>query len=139
MAVLQLVAVVAVLVVSSRLQRRLAVRQPLLPDREVRVRLHRAGQHVLLALVCAEAALLTLPLLALLRESLSVGDGWGLDWWAALLDPPETTTSVVDVTGRSAPRSRMRWSRLSWRSWLVGWRHARWHMRVGVAAPWTPP
>ncbi len=99
LAVLQLVAVVAVLVVSSRLQRRLAVRQPLLPDREVRVRPQRFGQRLLLALVVAEAALLVLPLLALLRASLSVRDGWGLDWWAALLDPPETTTAVVDVTG----------------------------------------
>jgi thiamine transport system permease protein len=92
---IQLVAVVVVLAVSSRLQRRLSVRQRLARGdvalHAPRTRLDRA----LVGAVLALAALVVLPMLALVRDSLRVGDRWGLDWWAGLGRAGSTTRDVV--------------------------------------------
>ncbi len=91
LAVLQLVAVLLVLVVAGRLQRRLAVRQRLaradVAPMPPRSGLDRGAVAVTLGLSLLVAA----PLLALLHDSLRVGDRWGLDWWTALgADGPST-------------------------------------------------
>ncbi len=88
---LQILAVVAVLVVAGRLQRLLTVRQRL-TRAAVAVRPVRSGtERAVVGLTLLEAVLVALPLLALLAESLRVGDRWGLDWWRALgVDGPTT-------------------------------------------------
>ena len=91
----QVVAVLLVLLVAGRLQRRLSVTQRL---RRADTSPHRArsnGDRALLALVVAESALVMLPLLALVRRSLQVRDGWGLDWWQALGHEGTTTRDVA--------------------------------------------
>jgi thiamine transport system permease protein len=94
LAVLQLVSVLLVLVVAGRLQRRLAVRQRLAradvapaPPRSVLDRAAAAWTVVLSVLVA-------LPMLALLHDSLRVGERWGLDWWSALLQDGPSTRDV---------------------------------------------
>jgi thiamine transport system permease protein len=92
---LQVVGVVAVLVVSSRLQRRLDVRQRLARSD---VALHPVRSSTDLALVGGVSvlgALVALPMLALLHDSLRVGDRFGLDWWAGLGTDGTTTRDVL--------------------------------------------
>ena len=92
---LQVVAVVAVLAVSSRLQRRLDVRQRLARS-DVALHAPRSStDRALVGGVVLLGALVLLPVLALVRDSLRVRDRWGLDWWLALGDPGSTTRDVV--------------------------------------------
>jgi len=91
----QVVAVLLVLLVAGRLQRRLSVTQRL---RRADTSPHRArstGDRALLALVVTESGLVMLPMLALVRRSLQVRDGWGLDWWQALGHEGATTRDVA--------------------------------------------
>ncbi|HET7902520.1 MAG TPA: iron ABC transporter permease [Candidatus Nanopelagicales bacterium] len=94
--VLQLVAVVGVLLVSGRLQRRLAVRQRLGRAESSLHRPRSRGDRALVAYVVALGVLVALPMLALLHDSLRVGDRWGFDWWA-MLGREGTTTRDVTV------------------------------------------
>lgn len=104
LALLQLVGLGVVLLVSARLQRRLAVVQRLRTDpTETLERPWRPGQLALLAGVLASmAVLLVAPMAALVGRSLRVGDGWGLAWWRALGDVDAGTT------GFSAPLAALR-------------------------------
>ncbi len=89
--VLQMSAVLIVIVVATRLQRRLTVRQRLSRSGVARRPTRSTADRVLLGVTLVEAGLVALPLLALARASLRVGDGWGLDWWRALsVDGPST-------------------------------------------------
>jgi thiamine transport system permease protein len=94
LAVLQLLAVGLVLLVSARLQARLAIGQRGRPAHEALSRPRGVAAWSLVALVLVEVVLIALPMLALLRRSLRVGDGWGLAWWRALGAPPRTTRDV---------------------------------------------
>lgn len=94
LAMVQLVVLVAVLVVSGRLQARLAVRQRLRPADEVLARPAGRGAWALVFVAAAEVGLLVLPLLALGIRSLRVGGHWGLSWWRNLFSAPVTTRDV---------------------------------------------
>ena len=90
LAVLQLLAVGAVLLVGARVQRRLDVAQRLAPRSRPRTR-HSPVDRVLVGFTWVLALLMAAPLAALVRDSLRVGDRWGLDWWvAAFSDGPRT-------------------------------------------------
>jgi thiamine transport system permease protein len=93
--VLQIVAVVLVLVVATRLQRRLTVRQRLARSGVALRPVRSTTDRVLLGTTLVEAVLVALPLLALVRASVRVGDGWGLDWWRALAVDGPTTRDVA--------------------------------------------
>ncbi|MFN8157549.1 MAG: iron ABC transporter permease [Candidatus Nanopelagicales bacterium] len=93
--VLQLVCVVGVLLVSGRLQRRLAVRQRL---GRAQSSLHRArsvGDRAIVWYVWVLGALVAAPMLALLHDSLRVGDGYGFEWWQRLGREGTTTRDVT--------------------------------------------
>jgi thiamine transport system permease protein len=96
LAVLQLVGVVAALVVSARVQERLAVRQPLVVGERARQPLRGAGAGGLVVL-CATVGLLLwgLPIGALVRRAVTGPDGWTLAWFRALAAEPSTTTLPV--------------------------------------------
>ncbi len=95
LALLQLVIVAVALIASSVLQERLAVRQTLRPDpvapRAARTALDRAA----IAYTVLLSVAVVVPLLALLLRSLRVGPGWGLSWYAEILDPSGTSTREV--------------------------------------------
>jgi len=93
--VLQLVAVLLVLVVAGRFQRRLAVRQRLARADVARSRPRSGPDRVAVGVLALDVLLVGAPLLALLRESLRVGDHWGLDWWRALSVDGPTTRDVA--------------------------------------------
>ncbi len=83
LALLQLVAVAIAATIAGRLERGLGAvgrRATRHPAPEGRMRLVVAG------VVILSLGLLALPVLAVLRQSLQVGDGWGLDHFAALAD-----------------------------------------------------
>jgi thiamine transport system permease protein len=92
---LQLVAVVGVLAVSGRLQRRLAVRQRLARSASALHHPRGRGDTAALAHVLTLGALVAMPLLALLHDSVRVGDRYGLEWWQALGRPGTTTRDVA--------------------------------------------
>jgi thiamine transport system permease protein len=94
LAVIQLLAVALVLFVSARLQARLAVRQRGRPTREVLSPPRGGAAWSLVALALVEVVLIALPMVALVRRSFRVGDGWGLTWWRALGAQPVTTRDV---------------------------------------------
>ncbi len=104
LALLQLGALGVVLLVSARLQARVAVAQRLRTDpAETTVRPRRPGQLVLLGGVLASiGVLLVAPMVALVYRSVRVGDGFGLAWWRALADVDAGTT------GFSAPLAALR-------------------------------
>ena len=93
--VLQVVAVLAVLLVAGRLQRRLTVRQRLARAATSPHRVASTHDRALVALVALEGVLVAVPLLSLLRRSLRVGDGWGLAWWRGLAVGGTTTRDVA--------------------------------------------
>jgi thiamine transport system permease protein len=90
LALLQLAAVAATVIVSGRLERRLGGRRP--PGRAAR---RPAGRERLLVAVAVGVSLglLALPPLALAVRSVRVGDGYGLDHFASLFD--ETPALLV--------------------------------------------
>jgi thiamine transport system permease protein len=92
--VLQVVAVMAVLLVAGRLQRRLAVRQRLVRAASATHPVRTVGDRAVLGLTLVESVLVALPILALVVASLRVGDHWGLDWWRALGVEGPTTRDV---------------------------------------------
>jgi thiamine transport system permease protein len=90
LAVLQLLAVGVVLLVGARVQRRLDVAQRLAPRSQPRLG-HAPAERVLVGYTWVLALLMAAPLAALVRDSLRVGERWGLDWWtAAFSDGPRT-------------------------------------------------
>ncbi|MEZ5117773.1 MAG: iron ABC transporter permease [Candidatus Nanopelagicales bacterium] len=92
---LQVLAVGLVLVVAAVLQRRLSVRQRWARADAVLHRPRTWGDRLLVLLVLLEAAYVVAPMVALAVRSLRVGDGWGLDWWAALTTAGPTTRDVA--------------------------------------------
>ena len=92
--VLQVVAVLLVLVVAGRLQRRLSVRQRLVRASSATHPVRSWGDRAVLGLTLVETALVALPVLALVLQSVRVGDHWGLDWWSALGVEGPTTRDV---------------------------------------------
>jgi thiamine transport system permease protein len=92
--VLQVVAVMVVLLVAGRLQRRLAVRQRLVRAASATHPVRTVGDRAVLGLTLVESVLVALPILALVMASLRVGDHWGLDWWRALGVEGPTTRDV---------------------------------------------
>jgi thiamine transport system permease protein len=93
--VLQVLAVVLVLVVAGRLQRRLTVRQRLARAAAATRPVRTTADRAVLAVAVVETALVALPILALVRRSLRVGDHWGVDWWRALTVDGPTTRDVA--------------------------------------------
>jgi thiamine transport system permease protein len=93
--VIQLVAVILVLATAARLQRRLSVRHKLSRARVAATPARTPADRALVALVVAESVLVALPLLALLRDSLRVGERWGVDWWVSLGTDGPTTRDVA--------------------------------------------
>ncbi len=93
--VLQMLAVLLVLVVAGRLQRRLTVTQRL-TRATAATHVPRSGpDRAVLAVTLVESLLVALPLAALVAQSLRVGDHWGLDWWRALGTTGTTTRDVA--------------------------------------------
>ncbi|MDA8436588.1 MAG: iron ABC transporter permease [Actinomycetales bacterium] len=93
--VLQILAVLLVLVVAGRLQRRLSVRQRLARASVALRPVRAAADRTVLAVTLVEAVLVALPVLALVAQSFRVGDHWGLDWWRALGVEGPTTRDVA--------------------------------------------
>lgn len=91
LALLQFAIVAAVLLLTSRLQARQAVRQRL-GDDDVRRPPANAIDHLSLAWTWLLALLISLPLAALVLRSLRVGDGWGLAWYIEAFAPSDATT-----------------------------------------------
>jgi thiamine transport system permease protein len=99
--VLQMLAVLLVLVVAGRLQRRLTVTQRL-TRASVATHAPRSGtDRAALGVTIVESVLVALPLVALLAQSMRVGDHWGLDWWRAL---GITGTSTRDIAAWESVR-----------------------------------
>jgi thiamine transport system permease protein len=94
LALVQLVLLAVVLVVSGRLQARLAVRQRTRAADEVLGRVRGRGGRLLVGVAALEVVLIALPLAALGFRSVRVGGHWGLDWWRALFAAPVTTRDV---------------------------------------------
>jgi thiamine transport system permease protein len=92
---IQVLAVVAVLAVSNRLQRRLAVRQRLARGDAALHAPRGTLDRALVGAVLVLGAAVVLPMLALVRDSVRVGERWGLDWWTALGRDGTTTRDVV--------------------------------------------
>ncbi len=92
---LQIAAVAVVLLVSGRLQRRLTVRQRLARAEVAAHRPCSALDRSLVAVVVVESVLVALPLLALVLDSLRVGERWGLDWWRSIWTDGPTTRDVA--------------------------------------------
>lgn len=93
--VLQVLAVGTVLLVASRLQRRLTVRQRLGRAQAAPRAVRTTADRVVLGVALLETALVAVPLVALALQSVRVGDGWGLDWWRALSVEGPTTRDVA--------------------------------------------
>ena len=91
---LQLLALVLVLWVSSIIQRRAAQQRVLVVGIPTRPR--GAGERLVLAwTVSTIFILLVVPLLALIVRSLRVAGGWGLQWWTSLASIDAGTTRQV--------------------------------------------
>jgi thiamine transport system permease protein len=96
LALLQLLLVLVVLVVAGRLQRRLAVRQRLARADVAPEAARSAADRAAVVWTAALCALVAMPLLALVHDSLRVGEGYGLDWWLGLgVDGPSTRDVAV--------------------------------------------
>ena len=96
LALLQLLVVAAAVIVSSRLQDRLSVRQRL-QQGDAR---HRVSGTLDVACAIAAYALtiaIIIPLGALLTRSLRVGGAWGTQWYAQVVSPTDTTTRSVPL------------------------------------------
>ena len=96
LAIVQLVGVVTALVVSARLQERLAVRQSMVVGERERAPVRGAGP-VALAVLCIVVGLLLwgAPLWALVRRALTGADGPTLAWVRALAADPRGSTLAV--------------------------------------------
>ncbi len=93
--VLQIAAVLLVLVVAGRLQRRLSVRQRLARASVALQPPRSVADRAVLAVTWVEGVLVALPVAALVAQSFRVGDHWGLDWWRALGVEGPTTRDVA--------------------------------------------
>jgi len=143
LALVQLVAVVTLLLVTTRLQGRLAVQRRLRRREEAAARVRTTGQRLLLlANFTVMAILLGVPLLSLVERSFSVpGGGYGLAWYRSLAStgssglfvPPTeairnslvfaaTATLIATVIGGLA-------------SIAIGGRHTRLWLDVGLMLP----
>ena len=96
LALLQLIVVAAAVVISSRQQERLAVRQRL-QQGEMRRPVKGTLAVASVAWAYGLAILLVVPLLALARRSLRVGDGWGIEWFSRVIAPMDDTTRSVPL------------------------------------------
>ncbi len=95
LALLQLIAVVASLLVYGRLQRR-ATHQPLVRAERSARRPTTPGERVFLAVnLAVMAALLATPLAVLVERSLAVADGYGLDHYRTLFSGARETVLAV--------------------------------------------
>lgn len=95
LAVVQLVAVAALLLVYGRFVERRAVHQRLRPVAETARRPATAGERTMLwANIAAMGVLLGAPLAVLVERSFRVGDGYGLGWYRALGDSAGTVLFV---------------------------------------------
>ena len=96
LALLQLLVVVAAVVISSRMQQRLSIRQRLQSGEERR--LVRGPVDVAAAAwAYVLAMLIVVPLAALVARSLRVGGSWGIEWYAQVLQPADPTTRTVPL------------------------------------------
>lgn len=96
LALLQFAIVAAVLLLTSRLQARQAVRQRL-GDDDVRRRPANAFDYLSLGWTWLLALAISLPLGALVLRSFRVGDGWGLAWYAEAFAPTDATTRAASA------------------------------------------
>lgn len=96
LALLQLLVVIAAVVVSSRLQARLSIRQRL-QSGEGRRRVTGLGDIAAASWAYALSLLIAIPLVALLARSLRVGDSWSTTWYVQIFAPTEETTRSVPV------------------------------------------
>ena len=95
LAVLQLVAVLSVIVVLDRVQRRREVQQRLVPVDEVARPARTAGERVAVGVTATlTAVLLAAPVVVLVARSFRTPQGWSLDYWRALFTDTGSTAFV---------------------------------------------
>ncbi|HTN81423.1 MAG TPA: ABC transporter permease subunit, partial [Acidimicrobiales bacterium] len=142
LALVQLVAVVTLLLVTTRLQSRLAVQRRLRRRDEAADRVRTARQRLLLLTNFAVmAGLLGLPLLSLVERSFSVPGGHGLTWYRALASTGDTGLFVPPT---EAIRNSLVFALIATliatvigglASIAIGGRHTRLWLDVGLMLP----
>ena len=142
LALVQLVAVVGLLVVSTRLQSGLAVQRRMRRRDEASAAIRTTGQRVLLVgNFAVMAVLLGLPLLALVERSFSVPGGHGLAWYR---DLASTGTSGLFVPPTEAIRNSLVFAAIATliaivvgglASIAIGGRHTRAWLDIGLMLP----
>jgi len=142
LALVQLVAVVALLLVTTRMQSRLAVQRRMRRRDETSTPVRTRGQRTLLGVNFAVMlVLLGLPLLALVERSFAVPGGHGLTWYRQL---GSTGTSGLFVPPTEAIRNSLVYAAIATviatvigglASIAIGGRHARTWFDVGLMLP----
>ncbi len=142
LALVQLVAVVAMLLVTTRLQSRLAVQRRMRRRDEASAPVRTRGQRALLtANLVLMAVLLGVPLLALVERSFSVPGGHGLTWYRELAS---TGSSGLFVPPTEAIRNSLVFAVIATviatvvgglASIAIGGRHTRTWLDVGLMLP----
>ena len=142
LALVQLVAVVALLLVTTRMQSRLAVQRRMRRRDETSAPVRTRGQRTLLGVNFAVMlVLLGLPLLALVERSFAVPGGHGLTWYRQL---GSTGTSGLFVPPTEAIRNSLVYAAIATviatvigglASIAIGGRHARTWFDVGLMLP----
>ncbi len=142
LALVQLVAVVALLLVTTRMQSRLAVQRRMRRRDETTITVRTRGQRALLgANFAVMLVLLGLPLLALVERSFAVPGGHGLTWYRQL---GSTGTSGLFVPPTEAIRNSLVFAMIATviatvigglASIAIGGRHTRAWFDVGLMLP----
>ena len=142
LALVQLVAVVIMLVVSTHMQRRLAVQRRMRRGEEASAKVRTGRQRALLVgNFVVMALLLGLPLVALVERSFSVPGGHGLTWYR---DLASTGTSGLFVPPTEAIRNSLAFAAIATiiatvigglASIAIGGRHSRAWLDIGLMLP----
>ena len=96
LALLQFAFVASAVLVMTRLQHRLSVRQQL-GDASPPPHASSAGERLAIGWTYILAVAVAIPLTALVGRSLRVGDGWGVTWYQRAFVPEEATTRAVSA------------------------------------------
>ncbi len=142
LALVQLVAVVAILVVTNRLQARRSIPRRIRHRDEASVAPRTTGQRVLLAAnLAVMAILLGLPLAALIERSFAVPGGHGLAWYR---DLASTDTNALFIPPVEAIRNSLVFALVATiiatvigglAAIAIGGRHTRMWLDLGVMLP----
>lgn len=96
LALLQFVFVASAVLIMTRLQHRLSVRQRL-GDTALSHHALSSGERLTIAWTYILALAVAVPLIALVGRSLRVGDGWGVAWYQRAFAPGEATTRAASA------------------------------------------